>query len=50
LTRSKVKDLAEALEYEPNSNAVELGPVRSNILGIHGAGLDNFFYDTFIAA
>jgi LacI family transcriptional regulator len=50
ITRSKVKDLAEALEYEPNNNAVELRTRKSNILGIMVPVLDNFFYDTFIAA
>lgn len=50
LTRSKVKDLAEAMEYEPNNYAVQLRTRKSNILGIMVPVLDNFFYDTFIAA
>jgi LacI family transcriptional regulator len=49
-TRKKVKDLAEALEYEPNNNAVQLRTRKSNILGIMVPVLDNFFYDSFISA
>jgi LacI family transcriptional regulator len=49
-TRKKVKDLAEVLEYEPNNNAVQLRTRKTNILGIMVPVLDNFFYDSFIAA
>jgi LacI family transcriptional regulator len=49
-TRKKVKDLAEVLEYEPNNNAVQLRTRKSNVLGIMVPVLDNFFYDSFIAA
>ena len=50
ITRKKVKDLAAAMEYEPNSYAVQLRTKRSNVLGIQVSSIDNFFYDSFIAA
>ena len=49
-TKQKVKELAAALEYEPNNYAVQLRTQQSNILGILVPYIDNFFYDTFIAA
>lgn len=49
-TRSKVKELAATLEYEPNSYAVQLRTQKSNLLGVLIPSIDNFFYDTFIAA
>ncbi len=49
-TKQKVKELADALEYEPNNYAVQLRTKQSNILGILVPCIDNFFYDTFIAA
>ena len=49
-TKKKVKELAEALEYEPNNNAVQLRTRQSNVLGILVPSVDNFFYDSFIAA
>ncbi len=45
-----MKELAEALEYEPNTYAVQLRTRQSNVLGIMVPSIDNFFYDTFIAA
>ncbi len=49
-TKKRVKELAEALEYEPNTYAVQLRTRQSNVLGIMVPTIDNFFYDTFIAA
>ena len=49
-TKRKVMELAAALEYEPNSNAVQLRTKQSNLLGILVPSIDNFFYDSFIAA
>lgn len=49
-TKRKVKELAVALEYEPNSNAVNLRTRQSNVLGILVPSIDNYFYDSFIAA
>ncbi|MGG9964480.1 LacI family DNA-binding transcriptional regulator [Ferruginibacter sp. SUN106] len=49
-TKRKVKELAETLEYEPNSHAISLRNNSSNILGIMVPSLDNFFYDSFTVA
>src|SRR5436190_18632438 len=49
-TKNKVKELAAAMEYEPNSYAVQLRTKQSNVLGILLPSIDNFFYDSFIAA
>lgn len=49
-TKTKVKELAVALEYEPNNYAVQLRKQQSNVLGILVPSIDNFFYDSFIAA
>ncbi len=49
-TKKRVKDLAEALEYEPNTYAVQLRTRQSNLLGLMLPNIDNFFYDSFIAA
>lgn len=49
-TKQRVKELAEALEYEPNTYAIQLRTRQSNVLGILVPYIDNFFYDSFIAA
>lgn len=49
-TKAKVKELAQALEYEPNNYAVQLRTQQSNVLGILVPSIDNFFYDSFISA
>jgi len=49
-TKIKVKELAVAMEYEPNSYAVQLRTKNNNVLGILIPSIDNFFYDSFIAA
>lgn len=49
-TKNKVKDLAAAMEYEPNSYAVQLRTRQSNVLGILVPTIENYFYDSFIAA
>lgn len=49
-TKKKVKDLAMAMEYEPNSYAVQLRTKHNNVLGILAPTINNFFYDSFIAA
>lgn len=49
-TKTKVKELAEVLDYEPNNYAVQLRTQQSNVLGIMVPSVDNFFYDSFIAA
>lgn len=49
-TKRKVKELAELMEYEPNSYAIQLRTKQSNVLGLMVPSVDNFFYDSFIAA
>ncbi|MGK4422712.1 GntR family transcriptional regulator, partial [Klebsiella pneumoniae] len=49
-TKKKVKELAAAMEYEPNPYAVQLRTQQSNVLGLMVPTVDNFFYDSFIAA
>ena len=49
-TKIKVKELAQAMEYEPNSYAVQLRTKHNNVLGILVPTINNFFYDSFIAA
>lgn len=49
-TKSRVKELAEMLEYEPNNFAIQLRTNKSNELGIIVPSVSNFFYDSFIAA
>jgi LacI family transcriptional regulator len=49
-TRKKVKELAAAMEYEPNSYAVQLRTRKSNVIGVLIPTINNFFYDTFIGA
>ena len=49
-TKTRVKELAEVLDYEPNNYAVQLRTQQSNVLGIMVPSVDNFFYDSFIAA
>jgi LacI family transcriptional regulator len=50
MTKKKVKELATMMEYEPNNYAVQLRTRQSHVLGILVPSIDNFFYDSFIAA
>lgn len=49
-TKERVRALATAMEYEPNSLAVQLRTRHNNVLGILVPTINNFFYDSFIAA
>lgn len=49
-TKIKVRELAATMEYEPNNYAVLLRTKKSNAIGIMVPSIDNFFYDSFIAA
>ncbi|MEN9684236.1 MAG: hypothetical protein RLZZ28_22 [Bacteroidota bacterium] len=49
-TKARVKELATAMEYEPNSFAVQLRTKHNKVLGILVPTINNFFYDSFIAA
>jgi LacI family transcriptional regulator len=49
-TKKKVKELAAVMDYEPNSYAIQLRTRKSNVLGVLLPTINNFFYDSFIAA
>ena len=49
-TKNKVKELAAVMEYEPDNYAIQLRTQKSNLLGIMLSTIENFFYDSFIAA
>lgn len=49
-TKSRVKELAATLDYEPNVNAVNLRSSKSSLFGLIVPGISNFFYDAFIAS
>ncbi len=49
-TKKRVRELAVAMEYEPNTHAISLRNNSSNVLGIMVPMLDNYFYDSFTAA
>ncbi|MCX6207588.1 MAG: LacI family DNA-binding transcriptional regulator [Bacteroidetes bacterium] len=49
-TKARVKELAAALDYEPNNFAVQLRTQQSNVLGILVPTIRNYFYDFFISA
>jgi len=49
-TKLRVTELANALDYEPNANAVHLRTSKNNLFGLLVPTVANFFYDSFIAA
>lgn len=49
-TKSRVKELAAKLDYEPNQFAVQLRTQQSNVIGVLLPTINNHFYDFFIAA
>ncbi|MBI2730493.1 MAG: LacI family DNA-binding transcriptional regulator, partial [Sphingobacteriales bacterium] len=49
-TKKKVKELAAMMDYEPNLFAIQLRTRKSNVLGVLLPTVNNFFYDSFIAA
>ncbi len=49
-TKKLVTELAQALDYEPNVNAIHLRTSKSNVLGLMVPSISNFFYHSFIAA
>jgi LacI family transcriptional regulator len=49
-TRKRVKDLAELLEYEPNTFALNLRTNKSKIIGVIVPYFQNLFYEYFISA
>ena len=50
VTKQKVMELAETLEYEPNAVAVNLRSKNTKVLGIMIPSITNNFYDSFIDA
>jgi len=49
-TKQRVTELAQALDYEPNTNAINLRTSKNNLFGLIVPSISNFFYDSFIAA
>lgn len=49
-TKVRVRELADALDYEPNTNAIHLRTSKNNLFGLIVPSVSNFFYDSFIAA
>lgn len=49
-TKVRVRELADALDYEPNTNAIQLRTSKNNLFGLIVPSISNFFYDSFIAA
>lgn len=49
-TKQRVKELANALDYEPNASAIQLRTNKSNLFGLIVPTISNFFYDSFIAS
>lgn len=50
LTKQKVMELAQTLEYEPNAMAVNLRSKNTKVFGIMIPSITNHFYDSFISA
>lgn len=49
-TKRKIVELANALEYEPNVNAIHLRSKKTNVFGLIVPTISNYFYDSFISA
>jgi LacI family transcriptional regulator len=49
-TKRRVKELAEMLDYEPNSFAVNLRKQHSDLFAVMVPQISNFFYHSFIEA
>ncbi|MEO6734125.1 MAG: LacI family DNA-binding transcriptional regulator [Ferruginibacter sp.] len=49
-TKLRVTELANALDYEPNANAIQLRTNKSNLFGLIVPSISNFFYHSFIAS
>ncbi|MBL0356267.1 MAG: LacI family DNA-binding transcriptional regulator [Chitinophagaceae bacterium] len=49
-TKQRVTELAQALDYEPNANAINLRTSKNNLFGLIVPSISNFFYDSFITA
>src|SRR5487761_2403022 len=49
-TKNKVIELANTLEYEPNTYAIQLRTNNSKAFGLIVPTISNYFYDSFIGA
>lgn len=50
ITKKKVVELADTLEYEPNATAVNLRTKKTKLFGLMVPSVTNMFYDSFISA
>lgn len=49
-TKQRVLEIATAMDYEPNANAINLRTSNSRLFGVIVPTISNFFYDSFIAS
>jgi LacI family transcriptional regulator len=49
-TKQRVVELAMAMDYEPNANAINLRTSNSRLFGVIVPSVSNFFYDSFISS
>lgn len=49
-TKLKVVELANAMDYEPNANAINLRTSNSRLFGLIVPSVSNFFYDSIISS
>ena len=49
-TKTRVVELANTLDYEPNANAINLRTSKSKVFGLIVPQISNYFYDSFISA
>ncbi len=49
-TKQRVVELANAMDYEPNANAINLRTSNSRLFGVIVPTISNFFYDSFISS
>jgi len=49
-TKTKVAELAQLLDYEPNANAIGLRTNTNKVFGLLIPSISNSFYDSFVAA
>lgn len=49
-TKRRVIELAKALDYEPNVNAIHLRTNDNRLFGLIVPSISNFFYDSFISS
>ena len=50
VTKNRVNEVAEFLDYEPNINAINLRAKKNRVLGLIVPTISGFFYDFFISA